>query len=131
MGAVRKKNIAKIQSTYVQQQEFSSLMSTKRKKRLFRRLLLFLIFVGFISYFMTSSILSQTSTLQAKVAQKKQLDTEFSGLKKQQEILKENIVKLNDDDYIAKLARKDYFFSNKNEIIFTIPDDKKEKSSNN
>jgi cell division protein DivIC len=130
MGAVRKKNIAKIQSTYVQQQEFSSLITTKRKKLLFRRLSLFLIFAGFISYFMISSILSQTSAMQAKMAQKKQLDKEFSSLKNQQEILKEDIIKLNDDDYIAKLARKDYYFSNKNEIIFTIPDDKKEKSSN-
>jgi cell division protein DivIC len=130
MGAVRKKNISKIQSTYVQQQEFSSLVNTKRKKLLFRRLSLFLIFAGFISYFMISSILSQTSTMQAKMAQKKQLDKEFSSLKNQQEILKEDIIKLNDDDYIAKLARKDYYFSNKNEIIFTIPDDKKEKSSN-
>ena len=40
-------------------------------------------------------------------------------------------VKLNDDDYIAKLARKEYFFSKKNEIIFNIPEDKKEKSTGN
>jgi cell division protein DivIC len=32
------------------------------------------------------------------------------------------IVKLNDDEYIAKLARKEYFLSNDNEIIFTLPE---------
>jgi cell division protein DivIC len=127
MGAVRKKNVAKIQSFYVQQQEFATLTTSRKKKLIFRRLSLFFIFAAFVCYFMISSILSQTSTLNAKMDQKKQLDKEYSNLKKQQEILKEDIVKLNDDDYIAKLARKEYFFSNKNEIIFTLPDEKKEK----
>lgn len=131
MSAARKKNIAKIQSTYVQQQEISSLINIGVRKRLYRRLSLFLVFVVLTSYFMTSNILSQTSTMQAMLVQKKQLDKEYFGLKKQQEILKEDIIKLNDDDYIAKLARKDYYFSNKNEIIFTIPDDKRGSVSNN
>lgn len=127
MGAVRKKNVAKIQSSYVIQQEIATFSTARKKKLIFRRLSLFFIFAAFVSYFMISSILSQTSALNAKMDQKKQLDREYSNLKKQQEILKEDIVKLNDDDYIAKLARKEYFFSNKNEIIFTLPDEKKEK----
>jgi len=75
---------------------------------------------------MISSSISQTAKLEAKIAQKKKLDHQLAELKKQEDILKENIVKLNDDDYIAKLARKEYFFSEKNEIIFNIPEDKKE-----
>lgn len=42
-------------------------------------------------------------------------------------MLQEEIVKLNDDDYIAKLARRDYFLSENNEIIFNLP---KEKGKN-
>ncbi|MDP4085456.1 MAG: septum formation initiator family protein [Bacillota bacterium] len=124
MSAVRKRNVAKIQTTYVQEQEFASLSTVRKRKLLYRRLSLFIIFAIFISYFMVSSILSQTSALDAKKDQKKQFEKQLTDLKKQQDILKENIVKLNDDDYIAKLARKDYFFSDKNEIIFNIPDDK-------
>lgn len=131
MSAVRKKNIAKIQTTYAKEQEFASISTKRKRKLLYRRLSLFAIFAIFTSYFMISSILSQTSTLNAKKAQKKQIEKQLTGLKNQQELLKENIVKLNDDDYIAKLARKDYFFSDKNEIIFNIPDEKKGKSSNN
>jgi cell division protein DivIC len=127
LSTVRKKNVAKIQSSYVKQQEFATFSTVRKRKLLFRRLSFFFIIAACVSYFMISSILSQTSTLSAKMDQKKQLNQEYSDLKKQQEILKENIVKLNDDDYIAKLARKDYFFSNKNEIIFTLPDNKKEK----
>ncbi|WML42530.1 septum formation initiator family protein [Neobacillus sp. PS3-40] len=131
MSAIRKKNVAKIHSTYVQQQEFASLTTVRKRKLLFRRLSIFLLFAAFTSYFMISSILSQTSALDAKMAQKKHLDKEFSGLKKQQQILKENIIKLNDDEYIAKLARKEYFFSDKNEVIFNIPDNGKGKSTSN
>ena len=42
-------------------------------------------------------------------------------------LLKEEIVKLNDDDYIAKLARKEYFLSDDNEIIFTLPEKRKKR----
>ena len=49
-------------------------------------------------------------------------------------LLKDEIVKLNDDEYIGKLARKEYFLSDDNEIIFTLPEKKdkeeKEKSPN-
>ncbi len=125
MGAVRNRNVAKIETTFVKQQENAEIASARRKKILKRRLSVFFLAVCFISYLMISSILSQASALDAKVAQKKQLDKNFSSLKTEQKSLKDEIVKLNDDDYIAKLARKEYFLSDKNEIIFNIPEDKK------
>lgn len=131
MSAIREKNVAKIQSTYVAQQEFAEIASSRKRKLLLRRLSLFLAFAVFVSYFMVSSFLTQASVVDAKKAQKKQLDKQLTELKKKQSVLKEDIVKLNDDDYIAKLARKEYFFSDKNEIIFNIPDKKKEKSTGN
>lgn len=44
---------------------------------------------------------------------------------KQQAMLRSEIKKLKDDDYIAKLARSEYFLSKKGEIIFNLPDSKK------
>lgn len=127
MSATRKRKIAKIETTYVQQQEVAGIAAARKRKLLFRRLSLFLAFAVFTSYFMVSSILSQASAIDEKKAQKKQLDRQLAGLKQQQVILKEDIVKLNDDDYIAKLARQKFFMSNQNEIIFHIPESKKEK----
>ncbi|MEW9052973.1 MAG: septum formation initiator family protein [Neobacillus sp.] len=122
MSSVREKSVTKLQTTYVHQQEYAEIASARKKKLLIRRMSLFLVFSVLISYFIISGFISQTSSLEAKQAQKKQLTQELAQLKKKQEILKEDIVKLNDDDYIAKLARKEYFFSEKNEIIFSIPD---------
>lgn len=127
MGAVRNRSVAKIQSTYVREQNVAEITKAHKRKLLLRRLSLFMIFAIIISYFMISSYVAQTFTLDAKISQSKQLNKQLSDLKKQQGILKEDIVKLNDNDYIAKLARKDYFFSNSNEIIFNIPEEKKVK----
>ena len=45
-----------------------------------------------------------------------------------QELLNLQIAKLEDDEYIAKLARKEFFLSDEGEIIFTIPN-KSEKAN--
>lgn len=127
MAAVQPKNVAKIETSYVQQQEYSDHAAAKKKKKLYRRLSVFFAFALFVAYSMVSSILSQASSLDEKVAQKKQLDNQLTALKNQQNSLKQEISNLNDDDYIAKLARKEYFLSNKDEIIFNIPDGNKEK----
>jgi cell division protein DivIC len=125
MGAEQKKNVSKIETTYVKQQEYAEIASARKRKLLARRLAIFVVFASVLSYLMISSTLSQTTKLNAKIAQKKELNHQLTELKMQQDILNENIIKLNDDDYIAKLARKEYFFSEKGEIIFNIPEDEK------
>jgi cell division protein DivIC len=122
MSSVRERSVAKLETTYVHQQEYAEIASARKKKLLIRRMSVFLVLFAVIFYFMISGFVSQTSSLEAKYAQKKQLDQELSELNKQQEILREDIVKLNDDEYIAKLARKEYYFSDKGEIIFSIPE---------
>lgn len=130
MSAVReKKNVAKIQTIYVKQKEYAEVASARKKKLLFRRLSLFLVFAAVISYFLISGFVSQSSSLEAKVAQKKLLDKELADLEKKEQILNEEIIKLNDDDYLAKLARKEYFFSEQGEIIFNIPEEEEGKNN--
>lgn len=129
MGAIKNRTVTKLQSGYVQQHERNEMIALKRKKLIFRRLFVFFLFAAFISYFMISTLVSQASTLDEIKAEQKQVNEELKALMKSETILKEEIVKLNDDEYIAKLARKDYFLSEKGEIIFTIPLEKEEKSS--
>ncbi|MEH7116685.1 septum formation initiator family protein [Neobacillus vireti] len=126
MGADLNKNVSRIQTTYVEQQEYAEIASARKRKLVLRRLSVFFVFASLLSYLMISSHISQTDKLEAKLAQKKKLDHQLADLKKKESLLKEDIVKLNDDDYIGKLARKEYFFSKKDEVIFNIPDDNKE-----
>jgi cell division protein DivIC len=127
MGTPAQRNVSKIQTTYVAQQEYAEIASSRKKKQVIRRLSVFFVFASLLSYLMISSFLSQTTKLEAKIAQKKQVDNQLADLKKERNNLKQEIINLNDDDYIAKFARKEFFFSKENEVIFTIPDEKKEK----
>ena len=126
MSVIRKRNIAKIKNQYVQQREKAGIAETRKRKLLFRRLAVFALFASVISYLMISTFITQSAALEKKQAEKERLEQKLAGLQKKQEILDEEIVKLNDDEYIAKLARKEYFLSEKNEIIFNLPKEKKD-----
>jgi cell division protein DivIC len=128
LSAVRSRNIAKLQTKYAIQQESMELSSAKKRKLLYRRLAAFLFIAGLTSFFMISTYMSQIAALEKKETEKKHLEKKLSGLERKQQILEEEIVKLNDDEYIAKLARKEYFLSEENEIIFNLPEEE-EKSS--
>lgn len=127
MSAIKKRSVTKIQSGYVQEHERNELIAVKRKRLILRRLVVFFLFATFVSYFMISTLVSQASSLDEIKQEQQQLQQELKALEKKETILKEEIVKLNDDEYIAKLARKDYFLSEQGEIIFNIPKEKKEK----
>lgn len=43
------------------------------------------------------------------------------------EALKQEIAQLNDDNYIRRIARGDFFMSDSGELIFSLPESKKEK----
>ncbi|MEK4145791.1 septum formation initiator family protein [Robertmurraya sp. FSL W8-0741] len=129
MSVIKKQRVTKFQSEYVKQHERNEVSASRRRKLLIRRLAMFFVLASVISYFMISTLISQASSLEEIKVEQQQLNEELAGLKKKEMILKEEIVKLNDDEYIAKLARKDYFLSEEGEVIFNISEEKEEKAS--
>jgi len=123
MNAIRKRNISKLENEYTQQSEKAGIAEKRKRKVLFRRLAVFFVLATIISAVMISTFISRTSALETKLDEKERLETELANLQKQQKHLEEEIVKLNDEEYIAKLARRDYFLSQEGEIIFNIPED--------
>ncbi|MEG9298869.1 septum formation initiator family protein [Mangrovibacillus sp. Mu-81] len=122
-----RKNVTPMENEYVRHQEHIHKSSSKRKKCLIRRLSLFFILVLAISGFLISTLISRAQMLEEKRTEKAQLEDKMEQLKDHQSALEEEIVKLNDDEYIAKLARRDYFLSDEGEIIFNIPEPEKKK----
>jgi cell division protein DivIC len=125
-----KRNVAKIETSYVRQQEAAEISAGRKRKLLFRRLAAFFTLAAVLSFFMVSTLVSQSAALEEKVEEKNRLDKELAALQKKEVILEEEIVKLNDDEYIAKLARKDYFLSDNNEIIFNLPEETEKNKKN-
>lgn len=130
MNAIRKRTVTKLENEYAQQSERAKAAKNKKRKRLYRRLAVFFVFAAVMTVAMISTFVSQTSALEQKVEIKNEREAELKELEKQHEALENEIVKLNDEEYIAKLARKDYFLSQEGEIIFSLPEEKKEKASN-
>ena len=94
-----------------------------------RRLAVFFVVAAAICIALVSTIMNQNARLAEKEAQKTSVQEQLMTVQEQQKMLELQIAKLQDDEYIAKLARKEYFLSEEGEIIFTIPkeNDKKDE----
>ncbi|NYF26427.1 septum formation initiator family protein [Sporosarcina sp. JAI121] len=117
--------VASIETEYVRSLQKKAYRKNARKIRLYRRLTIFAIVAAIILGGLTNMFFNQKQELAAKELQKAEMLSQLEDVQEEQDMLKRQLVKLNDDDYIAKLARKEYFLSEKSEIIFAIPENKK------
>ena len=123
MSAVRKKKVAKINTDYSHKQEQIKQNTDRKRIGLIRRLTVFGVLALIIGGLMVSALITQTSAIENKKAEKVKLEQQLTKLQSKQKQLKGEIVKLNDDDYIKKIARRDYFLSEDGEIIFNVKKD--------
>ncbi|WP_404803310.1 septum formation initiator family protein [Mammaliicoccus sciuri] len=87
---------------------------------LFGGVLLLIIVIMFIMLFL------QKNRNDELVQERKEKAVTYEKLQDKEIELKEQIKRLNDKEYIEKLARSEYFLSNDGEIIFKLPEDKKD-----
>ena len=123
MSAVRKKKVAKLNPDYSHKQEQIKQNTDRKRIGLIRRLTVFGVLALIIGGLMVSALITQTSAIENKKAEKVKLEQQLTKLQSKQKQLKGEIVKLNDDDYIKKIARRDYFLSEDGEIIFNVKKD--------
>ena len=64
--------------------------------------------------------INQAGKIEAQIVEAKK---EESKVKEQQKSLVQQVELLQQDDYVAKLARSEYYLSKSGEIIFNTPDD--------
>lgn len=135
MGLKGKKNasspeVASIRNDYVRSVERQEKRQQAHKVRLFRRLSVFGVLVLLATIWIGTTIYAQSQSIAEKEAQRAETLAALEQVEKEQAQLKEQILLLNDDDYIAKLARKEYFLSDEGDIIFTMPNDADKKEEN-
>lgn len=116
------KQIASINSDYVRSIERHDKNNKAKKVRLYRRLVAFTVMSIMIVGFLVSALVSSNNALDRKIGQKEKVAEELAKIQEEQEMLNLKISKLNDDEYIGKLLRKDYFLSEEGEIIFSLPE---------
>ena len=127
MNSLRKKNVTKMENAYVVQQEKKAAKVMKRKRGLKRRLTLYAVCAALLTVLAISTLLSQHSSLHDKTLQKEKAEQQLASLKTDEKALKAEVARLNDDEYVAKLVRRDYFLSEEGEIIFNLPKDEEDR----
>ena len=69
--------------------------------------------------------LSSKTQQRKDAVERKHKEEQFQKQQDEEIALKEKLNNLNDKDYIEKVARDDYYLSNKGEVIFRLPNDNK------
>lgn len=123
-------NIRKLENDYVRSTNSQIQYVKKRRSALKKRLIVFFIFASVVVISLISTILNQNARIIDKEEEKQKALVQLEEVIKQQEQLNLQIMKLEDDEYIAKLARKEYFMSEDGEIIFTIPRESNKQENN-
>ena len=93
-----------------------------KKKRLKHGIRFFLAFVifGSITAILGYNLFNNIMIIKEMNLRKKELNEQIVDLGKKKEILENDILKLEDPDYIAKYVREKYFYSKDGELILRI-----------
>ncbi|ELU8227214.1 septum formation initiator family protein [Listeria monocytogenes] len=115
--------VARIENRYIKDTATMKKTRSRRRIALFRRLAFMAIIFVVMGGLLTITYTKQALTLKEKKAKQVQVDKKMVAMKDEEEALNEQIKKLHNDDYIAKLARSEYYLSKDGEIIFNIPEE--------
>lgn len=122
MSGLNKRKVTALKNAFVFSRARKDLFIARHKKKLYRRLAAFIIVALMISVGLVSTLFSRTAHLEEQKLTKEKAEESLAELKQQQKRYEEELKKLEDDEYIAELARKKYFLSDDGEIIFNIPE---------
>ncbi|EPG0901113.1 TPA: septum formation initiator family protein [Listeria monocytogenes] len=118
-----KSKVARIENHYIKDTATMKKTRSRRRIALFRRLAFMAIIFAVVGGLLTITYTKQVLTLKEKKEKQVQVDKKMVAMKDEQDSLNEQIKKLHNDDYIAKLARSEYYLSKDGEIIFNIPEE--------
>jgi cell division protein DivIC len=121
--ASKEKTVTRLDSNYMQQYDAYIGRQKRKRKRLIRRLVLFSLVAMIIIGGMATYHIKQRVLQADKAEQYEQLQKDLTSLKKQEDDMTEEIELLKDEDYVLEIARTNYFFSKKGEMIFKLPNE--------
>lgn len=90
---------------------------TKKDKR--RLTVLFCVFVPLLVLFI-SNMFSYWSSIFSNIKEKHELEEIYMSILEEEELLKSEIEKLQDQEYVARYAREKYLYSKEGELIIKI-----------
>lgn len=119
----RKNKVAPVSPHRIKEQERIEKLRAKRRRGLARRLAVFFIFTVIAAAVMTSVAASRTARLDELQERRTVLKNKLARLEQKEKSLRQQVKNLHDLDYIGEIARREWYMSEKGEIIFTTPSD--------
>ncbi|WP_227939114.1 FtsB family cell division protein [Alkalihalobacillus deserti] len=114
--------VREMDKAYIQQREQELELEERKRRGLFRRLTALAIIIIALGTVGFVTIYAQAHSLEEKREEKLALDQRLEQLKAEEQRLNQDIANYNDLDYIAEIARRDYYLSKPGETLFKLPD---------
>ncbi|AIS58681.1 FtsB family cell division protein [Listeria ivanovii] len=118
-----KTKVARIENRYIKDTATMKKTRNRRRVALFRRLAFMAIIFAVVGGLLTVTYTQQVLSLKDKKEKQVKVDKKMVAMKDEEQALNDQIKKLHNDEYIAKLARSEYYLSKDGEIIFNIPEE--------
>ncbi|SDZ66350.1 cell division protein DivIC [Evansella caseinilytica] len=113
--------VRRLTTEYMDKQAYLHEQRQRRRKGLIRRLLVFSCVIIIFAVFIVTTLVNQQATIQEQKQVSEELENDLLSLQKKEEMLKEEIELLQDMEYIAEIARRDFFLTFPGETLFQIP----------
>lgn len=107
---------------HIQHREQQLEREARKRRGLRRRLILLAIVAVALSCMSVVTIYAQSVTLEEKKQEKIKLQAELDRLQEEEERLHQEINNYNDLEYIAEIARRDYYLTKPGETLFKLPE---------
>lgn len=116
-------NVTQLKNDYTQTKTVQSYRQHKQKKSVKRRVAVIAAVSGVLITILGANLFSSTRQLTQMETEKVASAEELGQVEKTNEQLQSEITKLENEDYIAKLARSQYYLTKDDEIVFSFPED--------
>lgn len=120
----KKPGVTRMDNPYIQNKTLESIRAFKYRRKLKRRMQLIIAAGLLLILLVGSGLVRNYYQLQQLEEQKAVAQAELESLDLHQEELEYYIGLLEDEEYVAKLARSEYYLTKDNEIVFSFPDDR-------
>ena len=115
-------NVRAIHRVDMKKQEHQQEREARKRRGLRRRLTVLALIAIAFSRVSMMTIHSQSVPLEEKVREKSRLEEQLKQLQEEEKRLQQEIENYNDLDYIAEIARRDYYLTKPGETLFKLPE---------
>ncbi|UOQ49511.1 septum formation initiator family protein [Gracilibacillus caseinilyticus] len=119
----KRNNVSRINEAYIEQYDAQKKRQIRRKKKLYRRLMLFGAVMAITMIFLTTYHINQRTTYHDMKQEYTDLSDELTTMQTKEKKLQEEIELLNDEEYLLQIAKTNYFFTEEGEIVFKLPEE--------